>query len=129
MISRILIAVPILFMSIGCGAEEEQENTGICGDWIETTVDFEATVWSPQVEAPVVGAELYCEGEDSPRATSDEAGVLQFTLTTFESTGGCGYEDCNDITVEPPLSSALVATTLDFDEANGQTIDLMYAPD
>jgi hypothetical protein len=76
MFPRALWAITPLFIAIGCGSEPEPENTGICGTWSESSVDFEATVWNPQLDEPVEGAELLCEGEDTPRATSDADGVL-----------------------------------------------------
>jgi hypothetical protein len=104
------------------------QNTGICGEWLAVTIEFEATVWDSQLDEPVEGAELYCDEEDSPRATSDADGVLQFTLETSESPGGCGYGDCNSVTIEDALGE-LESVTLGLDAANGETIELAYGED
>lgn len=88
-------------------------------------VDFEAVVWNHQLDESVEGAQLRCDGE--VRATSDEEGVIAFTLETTESTGG-GYTDCNTVAVEAP-SEGLQPVTMGLDEANGSTIELMYGDD
>lgn len=121
-----------LFMTplvLGCQAGPDKtgpENTGICGTWPDVVVDFEAVVWNHQLDESVEGAQLRCDGE--VRATSDEEGVIAFTLETTESTGGCGYTDCNTVTVEAP-SEGLQPVTMGLDEANGSTIELMYGDD
>ena len=113
---------------IACDLDPEPQNPGICGDWEAVTIEFEATVWNSQLDAPIEGAELFCDDEDSPRATSDADGVLQFTLETIESTAGCGYGDCNNVTIEDAAGD-LESTTLDLDAANGETIVLQYGED
>jgi hypothetical protein len=125
----LLIALFMIPLVLGCKTGPDKtgpENTGICGTWPDVVVDFEAVVWNHQLDEPVEGAELSCDGE--VRATSDEEGVIAFTLETTESTGGCGYTDCNTVTIEAP-SDALQPVTMDLDEANGSTIELMYGAD
>ena len=78
------------------------------------------------MDEPVEGAELGCDGE--VRATSNEEGVIAFTLETTESTGDCGYMDCDTVTIEA-ASDGLEPVTMTLDEANGSTIERMYGDD
>ena len=131
----------IAIMGLGCKDDpDEPQNTGICGTWLEVVVDFEAVVWNHQLDEPVEGAELSCcnwvEGAEGAelncdgevRATSNEDGVIAFTLETLESVAGCGYKDCNYVGIEAP-SDALQPVTMELDEANGSTIELTYGGD
>ena len=117
-----LLLIPL---SLGCDPNNDPyENTGFCGELVLVTVDFEAIVWDPQNDAPVGGAELVCSGETEPRAISDEAGGLQFSVDIYESVAGCGYTgNCKTITVRDP-DGTREPVTLRLGDANGTTIEL-----
>ena len=126
-----LMSLLMIPLAVGCGDDSRDsgpENTGICGEWVAVTVEFEAVVWDVQNDIPIEGAEITCQTEDTSRSSSDADGVLAFSLETTMSPGGCGYGDCNTVTIQAP-SDSMQPVTMGFDEANGSTIELMYGED
>ncbi|MCA9707571.1 MAG: hypothetical protein KDK70_17090 [Myxococcales bacterium] len=72
-----------------------------CGCWEDATIDYQATVRDVGRDAPVQGAEVFCDDEDEPIAVSDAQGQVSFTLETEHSLG-CGYARCERLRFSAP---------------------------
>jgi hypothetical protein len=104
----------------GCGSS-------FCGCSEPVTLEYEATTIDIQTDAPVAGVEVFCLGEDTPIATSDEAGLVNFSIETMLSPG-CGYDRCNNLRFH-----ATVGPYVDHEEpvlqSNGEFVEMTYPPD
>jgi len=109
----------------GCLQQDCAES--LCGCWEAATLEFEATLYNPQLAAPVEGAEVYCDDESEPLATSDADGLVSFSVET-ELSPGCGYARCDELRIDA-TDQGLQEQVLSVYEANGERIDLQYMPD
>lgn len=107
--------------------QEEGGCGGLCGCPEAATLEYEATVIDIQTKMPVAGVEVYCVGEDSPISTSDEAGLVGFSIET-ELSPGCGYDRCNNLRFH-----ATVGPYKDHEEpvlqSNGDFVEMTYLDD
>lgn len=99
----------------GCGAS-------LCGCSDPATLEYEATVIDSQTMAPLSGVEVYCLGETTPIATSDDAGLVGFSIET-QLSDGCGYDRCNNLRFH-----ATTGTYADLEEpvleSNGDLVEM-----
>lgn len=104
----------------GCGAS-------LCGCSEPATLEYAATVIDIQTDAPVADVEVYCLGEDTPVGTSDDAGLIGFSIETMLSPG-CGYDRCNNLRFH-----ATVGPYADHEEpvlqSNGDFVEMTYPGD
>jgi hypothetical protein len=104
----------------GCGGS-------FCGCSEPATLEYEATVIDIQTDTPVAGVEVYCLGEDAPISTSDDAGLIGFSIETMLSPG-CGYDRCNNLRFH-----ATVGPYVDHEEpvleSNNGFVEMTYPPD
>jgi hypothetical protein len=104
----------------GCGSS-------LCGCSEPATLEYEATTIDIQTDAPVAGVEVFCLGEDTPIATSDDAGLVGFSIETMLSPG-CGYDRCNNLRFH-----ATAGPYEDHEEpvlqSNGDFVEMTYPPD
>ena len=135
MMMRVTLVVLAMVFGLACGDTNDGEAAdgsggscgGLCGCPEAATLDYEATVWNPQLDAPVVGAEVTCLGEDMPITTSDDAGTIAFIIDT-EYQPGCGYLRCNNIEITAD-GQGLAPLQVPVESTNGERIDMSYLPD
>lgn len=133
-----MLPVALTILALACGdAESGQDGSGsggscggdgaLCGCPEAATLDYEATVWNPQLDAPVAGAVVTCLREDAPITTSTADGIIAFVVDT-EYQPGCGYLRCNHIHIDA-TDQGLQDIQVGVEISNGERIDLQYLPD
>ena len=71
---------------------------------------------------PLADIEVYCAGEETPRAVSDPSGVAAFKVSTQHSPG-CHYALCSNLTFKDK-SQTYKTQQFTVYQANGQTLYL-----
>ena len=108
-----------------CGGDGD--GAPLCGCPEAATLDYEATVWNPQLDAPVADAIVTCLGEDDPITISTADGTIAFVIDT-DYQPGCGYLRCNHIVIDA-TDQGLQEAQVGVEATNGERIDLQYLPD
>ena len=92
-----------------------------CGCWEDAILEFSTKILDKHYK-PLPDIEVFCAGEETPRAVSDQSGVAALTVSTQRSPG-CHYAVCSNLIFR---DKRLIYAERQFTvyQANGQTIHL-----
>ena len=92
-----------------------------CGCWQDVVLEFQTTILNQQGN-PLADIEVFCAGEQTPRAVSDPSGTAAFEVSTQHSPG-CHYAVCSNL-IFKDKNRAYQAKQFTVYQANGQTLYL-----
>ncbi len=95
-----------------------------CGCWKDVILEFNTTILN-ESDQPLTDIEIYCAGEETPRAVSDPSGAAGFKVAT-EYSPGCHYALCSNL-IFKDKKQRYPKKELTVYQANGQSIHLMSA--